>query len=350
MAALSDLSSRALVLICLISLFFSAPVIQSAAQEVSPRQPVVTPPTPPPSPKAPAAPASSKPTNYKLGPEDEIVINVLDAAEIGNRPVRIDATGFITVPMVGRVQASGQTLEEFESTLTERLKVYIKEPIVTVSIQTFRSQPVTVLGSVVQPGTHQLEGRKTLIEVIAKAGGIRTDAGYSIKISRRMEFGRLPLPNAVVDPSGETSSAEVGLKGITEARKPEDNIVIMPNDVINVPRGELVYVVGSVKQPGGFVLAERDTISLMQAVAMAGGLAPANKAKNSRIIRPKDKDTPEEIAVDLRKILDGKEKGIALKANDILYVPDSYAKGALQRAGDTAIQAITGIMIYRPFY
>ena len=151
--------------------------------------------------------------------------------------------------------------------------------MVTVSVFEFRSQPVSVLGAVNTPGVHQIRGRKTLFEVISEAGGLKNEAGNSIKITRRKEFGAIPLPGAGADPSGEFSVAEVSVKSVMEARNPQENIQIQPNDVISVPKAELVYVIGAVKRAGGFILSEREQISVLQALSMAEGL--------DRVARPR---------------------------------------------------------------
>jgi polysaccharide export outer membrane protein len=147
----------------------------------------------------------------------------------------------------------------------------VNDPHVTVSIVEFRTQPVSILGAVKQPGVHQLQGEKNLFEVLSTAGGLREDAGYSVRITRRLEWGKLPLPDAVNDPSGEYSTASVSVKAIMEGRNPQLNITIKPQDVISVPKGEMVYVIGSVKKSGGFVLGEKENVSVLQALSMAEG-------------------------------------------------------------------------------
>src|SRR5689334_20908072 len=155
---------------------------------------------------------------YVLGPDDVIGIRVADAEEISDKAMRIGPNGTINVPMVGRLQAGGKTAEELEKDLAERLKPYIRNPSVSVNVVELRSQPVTVIGSVNTAGVQQLQGKKTLVEMLSMAGGPRNDAGYSVKITRQKEWGMIPLPNAKMDVSGEYSVAEVNLKQIMEAK------------------------------------------------------------------------------------------------------------------------------------
>jgi polysaccharide biosynthesis/export protein len=234
-----------------------------------------------------------------------------------------------------------------EATLTARLKDYLQEPVVTVSVSEFRSHPVSVLGAVNNPGVHQIRGRKTLFEVISEAGGLKNEAGNAIKITRRKEYGPIPLAGATPDPSGEFSVAEISVKSVMEARNPKENIQVEPNDVISVPRAELVYVIGAVKRAGGFVLSEREQISVLQALSMAEGLDRVAAASNARILRAAGGVNRTEIPVDVRQILTGKTRDVPMQANDILFIPTSAAKSAGLRGLEAIIQLGTGVAIYR---
>jgi polysaccharide biosynthesis/export protein len=284
---------------------------------------------------------------YVLGPGDQVVIRVLDLEEIGENPFRIDMRGNINLPLAGRIHAGGLSVEELEAAVAVSLKKYLQDPVVTVSIFEFSSQPVSVIGAVNNPGVHQIRGTKTLFEIISEAGGLANEAGNSIKITRRRENGDIPLPGAVADASGEFSVAEVSVKSVMEARNPRENIRIQPNDVISVPRGELVYVIGAVKRAGGFVLGEREHISVLQALAMAEGLDPVASPSSARILRESDGGSRSEIPVDVRKILAGKTGDVPMLTNDILFIPNSTPKNAAVRGLEAAIQVGTGIAIYR---
>ncbi len=102
-------------------------------------------------------------SNYILGPDDEITLFVSDVDEISNKPMRIDMRGDINLPMAGRVHAAGMTADRLETEIEGRLKKFLKDPEVVVSVKEFRSQPISVLGDVDKPGVHQLEGRKTSV-------------------------------------------------------------------------------------------------------------------------------------------------------------------------------------------
>jgi polysaccharide export outer membrane protein len=293
-------------------------------------------------------PAMHVPSTYTLGPNDQISFWGIDADEIVNKQFRIDPEGDVSLPMVGRLRAAGLTIRQFEEVLNKRLSAYIREPHIVVTVVEFRSQPVSVVGAVKSPGTHQLEGRKTLVEIISLAGGFREDAGNCVKITREAEWGTIPLPKSSVDPRNKSSVAEVNIKDILEARNPEDNILVMPHDVISVPKAELVYVIGDVKKSGGFILAERDNMSLLQALSLAEGLERTADPRHAKILRTvPGQEHRQEIGVDVRKILEGKSEDISLQAGDILFMPDSTAKKVGTRSLEAVVQAATGLAIWR---
>ncbi len=289
------------------------------------------------------------PSTYTLGPNDQISFLGIDADEIVNKQFRIDPEGDVSLPMVGRLHAAGLTLRQFEEVLNKQLSAYIREPHIVVTIAEFRSQPVTVVGAVKSPGTYQLQGRKTVVEMISLAGGFREDAGNTIKITRELEWGKIPLSDASIDPGHKFSVAEVRIKEILEARNPENNILMMPHDVVTVPRGELVYVIGDVKKAGGFILTERSNMSVLQALSMAEGLGSTANAGQTKILRLESgQEQRTEIAVNLKKILDGTSNDVPLQAGDILFVPVSTAKKVGVRTIEAMIQVGTGIAIWRP--
>lgn len=287
------------------------------------------------------------PTSYRLGPDDEITVRVSNAPDIGEKPVRIDADGYLKLPMIGRVKATGLTAEQLETELAKHLKIYIEEPEVAVSIAEFHSRPVSVIGAVGSPGVQQLQGRKTLVEVLSLAGGLRPDAAPVAKITRRLEMGRVPLPGAKDDPSGQFSIAEVDLKSLIAAKNPEKNIAILPQDVISVPRADIVYVLGDVTKAGPVPLDSGDTISVLEALSTAGGALRTAAASKAKILRPaKGGGRRTELPVNIKKIQAGKADDIDLLAGDILFVPGSDSKRISARAAEAALQAGTMALTY----
>jgi polysaccharide export outer membrane protein len=176
------------------------------------------------------------------------------------------------------------------------------------------------------------------------AGGLADDAGHSLKLTRRREWGPIPLPGAAPDPTGQFTIAEVNLKSLIDAQTPEQNIPVLPNDIVSVPRGELVYVIGDVKKSGGFVLKNRSTITVLQALSLAEGLDRTAAPKKARILRSvpgAEKRT--EIPVNLKDMLAGKANDVGMNVDDILFVPGSRMKAAMVPIIQTAI----GVAVWR---
>jgi polysaccharide export outer membrane protein len=302
------------------------------------------------------APAATRPatetvtelqSNYVLGPEDQIVIHASDVPDVSDKPLRLDLSGYINMPMVGRIHAGGLTAEQLETELTKRLKVYLEKPEVAVAVAEYRSQPVSIVGEVTAPGIQQVQGRKTLLEILSLAGGLRSEAGPGVKITRGLEWGRIPLPGAADDATGKFSVAEVDLKSLMEAKDPEKNIVIRPYDVISVPRAEIVYVVGEVGKAGPLVLGEGYSISVLAAVSSAGGVLRTAAANRAMILRPiMGGPRRAELPVDLKKIMTGQANDVPLLAGDILFVPDSAGKRATARAVEAVVQMGTILGTY----
>jgi len=285
---------------------------------------------------------------YILGPGDQLSIWALGAEEVGKSPVRIDPSGYVDLPLVGRLRAGGLTVQRFRADLAAKLRTYVQSPQVAVTVTESRSQPVSVIGAINKPGIHQLEGRKTLVDVIALAGGVRPEAGHTIRVTRGIERGAIPLPTAHLDASGQFSVVDLNLRSVLESRNPELNITIEPHDVIAVAKGDLVYVLGQVKKSGGFVLNERKSITALQALAYAEGLDRTAAPKQAKILRVVPGQPQRmEIAVNLRAILDGKSQDVPMLADDILFVPNNSARQVGMAALSTAVQLGTGLIIWR---
>lgn len=288
-------------------------------------------------------------STYVLGPGDELTVSAVDVQEFAKEPYRIAMDGTLTLPLAGSLPATGLTTEQITAAIRERLSKYVKSPDVTVNLLEMRSQPVSVLGEVRNPGVVQLMGQKSLFEVLSLAGGLNPDAGTTIRITRERQWGTIPLAGAKSDDSGQFWVAEIAVKDVLNGSSPGKNISIKPNDVITVPKGEIVYVLGAVKKSGGFVLDSRDRVTVLQALAMAEGLDHFASTANAKIVRKTGAPgKPEEIRVDVGRLLRGKSPDIALADNDILFVPVSGTKQAISRTVEAGFNIGTGIAIWRP--
>jgi polysaccharide biosynthesis/export protein len=309
--------------------------------------------------------------DYRIGAHDVIEVNVFEAPEL-NRSLRVSAGGEISVPLVGGVEAAGLTAREVEGVLEERLREFIKDPHVGVSVSAIESHPVSVVGAVKKPGVFQLRGPKTVLEMLSLAEGLADDAGDDVLVMRGAGLRQgatptneanepnaahspassevAPLPNAGAgnDDPNEKDTVKVNLKKVLDSGDPRYNVAVYPGDIVKVPRAGIVYVVGGVNKPGGFVMKSNEKMSVLKAVALAEGLTRTSSKGRARIIRT-DEGTGErsEVAINLGKILGGKAPDPALKSADIVFVPDSATKGALYRGSEAALQTAVGVAIWR---
>lgn len=291
------------------------------------------------------APASAE---YTLGPGDQVVIRVVDLEEFTERSVRIDPNGFVDLPMVGRVEASGLTIDQLKDTLSTKLSRYISAPQVTLNLSENQNQTVSVLGSVNTPGIHPLPGPRRLIDVLSLAGGVKPDAGSRVILTRQMKWGALPVTGSKVDATGGFSTVSLSLDDLLTAATPSENIFIRPGDVVSIPKADIIYVVGDVKRSGGFPLSSHPTLSILQALSLAEGLDHDAAGNRARILRPMPggDGKPKEIPVNISKILAGQNPDVPLFANDVLFIPGSAMKSGSRRAAEAILQAATGIAIY----
>ena len=287
--------------------------------------------------------------DYTLGPGDQISLHVESLDQLPDRPIFVDPSGFIDLPLAGQVQAAGLTLEQLKAVLVNKLSRFITLPQISINLAASGSQPVSVIGEVNSPGVHQLAGTKRLLEVLSLSGGVKADAGPNVLVTRDAKWGTIPAGHGKYDPASGATTATFSLDELMASKAPANNIVIRPDDVISVPRADLVYVIGDVHKAGGFQLSTHETVSLLQALSLAEGLTPDNSAKHARILRPVPggDGTPRQLPVDVQKILAGKAPDVPLFANDVLFIPHSGVKVTSRRAMDAAIGITSGILIYR---
>jgi len=287
-------------------------------------------------------PADSIRPNYVLGPGDQFLVRAPGIEEINEKPFRIDAEGFINLPLVGRLRVAGLNQQQLEAELVKRLREFIVNPQVIIVMSQFRSEPVFFVGQFSKPGIYPLQGRRTLVEMLTSIGGLQPNASRHIKVTRRAEYGTIPLPNAVDDPEKKTSTVEISMGSLRENVNPAEDIILQPYDVVSVERAELVYVNGEVSKVGGIELGERESVSMAQALTMAGGFSrDANRGK-VRILRPiLNTDRRAAIDVDANRVLEGKENDVPLLPNDVLFVPRSYNRTLLTVLGTVSLAFLT---------
>jgi polysaccharide export outer membrane protein len=298
---------------------------------------------------APAPADANVPSGYLLGPNDQISVQVLELPEIQAKSYRIDSDGTVNLPVAGRVRAGGLTLEQFENGLTAALRAQVLNPHVSVTLVESKSQPVSVLGAVNSPGTQQIEGAKTLFDVVAAAGGLKQDAGDTITITRQKDEGPLGLPNATVDAVTGRSTAEVPVRDLVDSHTAAANIRVKPHDEVTVSAGRVMYVIGNVKKPGGFTLSGKRRVSALEALSLAEGLSPSASPKSARILRRTSDDdlARKQIPINLKKVLAGKAEDVQIFPDDILFIPNSNTRAIVSRTAEAALGTISGVIIWR---
>jgi len=250
---------------------------------------------------------------YKIGPKDLLEIKVFELPEL-NQTVRVSEDGTITIPLIGQVKIEGLTKDELEQRISGLLEEkYLKNARVAVFIKEYQSKLVAVIGAVEKPGMYELVGRLTLLQMVSKAGGFKENASDEIFVLREGE-------------NGNTAKIAIDLEDLIVNGNQKLNIPLQPNDVINVRVDKLinVYVLGAVRNPGRMEVKMSKKITVLQAIAQAGGLADGAR-KSGVTIKRKDKKTGKEVKmkVDLGGIMKGKKPDIELVEGDVVIIPES---------------------------
>jgi len=295
--------------------------------------------------------------DYRIGTEDLLEVSVFEVPEL-SRTVRVSGSGEVSLPLLGAIRVAGMTTRELEQDLTRRLKgTYLLDPQVSVFMKEFKSDPVSVVGAVKLPGLYQIQGRKTLIELLAMAQGFSEgpmrQPGRTIIVTRGPKT-QWQVANDSATGEGSAVGAQTGgesieipIKQLIQTGEAQWNVPIYPGDVVKVVPAGTFYVAGDVSHPGGFPLRDFEYVSVIQALAMAGGPLKTSDLRHSVIIRRDAEGNRVEQEIDLRKARKGEDAEIALGENDILFVPGSVTKAAALRALEATIQIGTGILIWR---
>jgi polysaccharide biosynthesis/export protein len=265
-----------------------------------------------------------------LGPGDLLDIGVFDSPELTTH-ARVTSEAEISFPLVGKLHVGGLTPLEVQNLIREQLIAgdFVKDPQVEVFVTEYANQAIYVFGEVTKPGAYPLVGDHRLFDLITAAGGFSPRAGKTITITHH-----------------ENPSSPQVVRFSRHPNLAADNIEIAAGDTINVGQAGVVYIVGNVQHPGGFLLDGDEQLSVIQALALAAGSRPGAAMKNARIVRTTAQGR-QQIVVNLNKILASKNPDVILQDQDILYVPNSVLRSGLNRGTDAAVQATVGAAIYR---
>jgi len=250
-----------------------------------------------------ASKAGAQAADYLIGARDALVITSYDQSDLSGRFV-VEADGTFTFPMLGRVQAGGLTLRQFEASLRQQLVDggFFKNPQITVAVDQYRSRKIYVLGEVRKPGVLPMSGTMRLVEALAMADALLPSAG----------------PEVVIIPAGSESAQDddravrIRLADL-ETGNVAMNVLLNDGDTILIPRAEQVYVFGQVKSPGAYPVRQ-DEMTVLQALSLAGGVTERGSTGRIEIIR----------------LVDGKRQEIrpsltdSVRPGDTVVVPERY--------------------------
>ena len=286
----------------------------------------------------PSVPQAKPDAVSSAGSARELMIGAGDLLEVSlygmpdfKTEVRVSSGGEISLPMLGTVAVRGLSVEQ-AATLIERnlsQKGIFNDPHITVFVKEYATQGISVLGEVQKPGIYPLLGERKLYDAISAAGGTTPKAGRYAMVTRRGD-PQHPL--------------QVPL--LTGADSMKNNVNVEPGDTIVVSKAGVVYVVGDVHQPGGFVMENGNDITVLKAIALAQGTNPNAALNATRLIR-KTPEGPKDVPLDLKKILAAKAPDPQLQPDDVVFVPGSAGKSAAKRGAEAILQMATGVAIWR---
>jgi polysaccharide export outer membrane protein len=271
---------------------------------------------------------ASKPL-VRLGPGDLLEVRVFDTPEL-TQTIRVNDLGDASFSLIGHLHVGDLTPDEARDGIAHKLVDghFLVNPQVSVLIQEYGTQGVSVLGEVQKPGVYSVLGNRTLLDVISQAGGTTMYAGSSVTVKRNSDGTLLTIP--LTRNATNTLASDVRLQ---------------PGDKVIIPRASLVYVLGDVGRPGGFLMQNGGRMTVLQAMALAGGQTRTASMDNARLIHKTDSGYTD-AHIRLKKIMNGHEPDTELQAEDILYVPNSAAKSLIYRTAPGIVQSASSAAVY----
>jgi polysaccharide export outer membrane protein len=274
-------------------------------------------------------------SKLKIAPGFLLDIRFYDEPDLATTG-RVNRDGDIVLPLAGSIHADKLTANELEREIETRYRAQeiLNAPQVTVNILEYSSGWITVNGEVNRPGRLQLLAPHTLIDVLASVGGETAFASSDIDIHHG------------ADPSDKQELIRYARDSSPAAIM---NVMVDPGDTVVVHRAGIVYVLGGVLRPGGYLLQEDGNLSADQAIAMAQGLLPEAKVHTAWVIRRRPDGTELVIPYDYRRSIQGKRAGVPLHSQDILYVDLSKPKEIYTKlSGIINSASSAAIYVYHP--
>ena len=269
----------------------------------------------------------------KLAPGFLVGLTVLDDADFTGQ-FRIDEQGNISVPVLGTVHIGGETAGEARTEIRALLlkEQILKDPQVSLAVLEYAAPQVTIIGEVTAPGKYPLLVPHDLVDVLALAGGPTALAGNEVQITSQDE-GTKPL--LVHYSKGSDPKAFA-------------NVLVQPGDTVQVKRAGVVYILGAVNRPGGYVMQEDGTLNVLQAISLANGTSVAASTKTIYLLRRNSDGTEVDISLPYKKISHGKRTDVELRATDVLFVPTSAVKSILTNS-QSVLSAAASASIYATY-
>jgi polysaccharide export outer membrane protein len=270
----------------------------------------------------------TSPSDYRIGISDIIEVRVDKAPELSGM-FRVSSTGTILMNFLGNITAKDKTPEELARFIADGLRgEYLKDPHVVIEVKQYNSRAFFVQGSVRNPGLYHIEGLPSLLKLLIIAGGLADNHGSTAFIIREIKQDEVKPQEQPADGDGaEKAKYELikcNINGLLKGAFDQD-ILIEPGDVVNIPSSEVFFVAGEVNAPGSFPLKEGT--SLRQALSLAQGTTP-NASLGRSVIFREDTVTGkrQEISVDISDVMKGKKADIQIMPNDTIIIPNSRWK------------------------
>jgi polysaccharide export outer membrane protein len=269
--------------------------------------------------------------DYKVGPEDQLSIKIFGQDNL-NRDPTINGQGEVSMPLVGVVKVAGMTPQEIGKRLEALYDAqFLVNPQITVEVKEYRHQRVAVTGAVEKPGSYEIIGPRTLLEVLSLAGGLSNRPGAAcgdvvnvIQHQNAPDLVKMVHAKTERPFAPETETVVIDLRRLLSGEAPELNLTVRNGDVVHVPFAGTAYVLGGVKKPGNIMV--RDKLTISQAVAMAGGVDPILGTSNITVMRFDKMGKPVRINTNLDSIISKKDPDLAVKDNDVVLVKESTLK------------------------
>lgn len=265
--------------------------------------------------------------SLRIGPGDLLSVHVFREPDLDSK-VRVKDAGTVALPLVGQVEVAGLNAADAAAFIGMRYRegCFLNQPQVSVFVEESHTEQVQVLGEVQRPGAVSLTSPRSLLDVLAGAGGLTKAADRHVTIRRREG-----APVTALIPRDANGQLDA------------DVVRVFPGDTVLVPRAGIVYVLGDVARPGGFLMQDDSRMSLLQALAMAAGATRTASENNARLLRTVNGIRTEQ-PLHLQDIERGKAPDPALENDDIVYVPFSFGKNLALGASSIAASASSAII------